>query len=169
MSDDELPFWKSKSLSQMTDSEWESLCDGCGRCCLVKLEDADDYRRTYFTDVGCKLLDGQTCRCTDYAKRSEKVRDCVTLSTRNINRIVWLPPTCGYVLVAKGKDLIAQRIKEIAAEHHIPMVENVPLAQALYKGVPLGREIPAHLYQAVAEVLAFVFRLRYGIGERAAA
>ena len=100
-----LPFWKTKSLEQMTDSEWESLCDGCGRCCLVKLEDADDSARTYFTDVGCTLLDGDTCRCTDYSNRTKKVSDCVRLTPRNIKRIVWLPPTCGYRLVADGRDL----------------------------------------------------------------
>ena len=105
MARDETPFWRLKSLSQMTDSEWESLCDGCGRCCLVKLEDADDSSRTYFTDVGCRLLDGETCRCTDYDNRAAKVKDCVSLSTRNINRIDWLPPTCGYKLIAAGKDL----------------------------------------------------------------
>src|SRR4051812_23665897 len=87
------PFWKTKSLEQMTDSEWESLCDGCGRCCLVKLEDADDKNRTYFTDVGCRLLDGDTCRCTDYPNRTKQVPDCVRLTPRNVRRIVWLPPT----------------------------------------------------------------------------
>ncbi len=89
----------------MTDREWESLCDGCGKCCLVKLEDADDSTKTYFTDVGCKLLDGETCRCTDYKHRTDKVKDCVRLTPRNIRRIVWLPPSCGYRLVADGKDL----------------------------------------------------------------
>jgi uncharacterized cysteine cluster protein YcgN (CxxCxxCC family) len=105
MAADDTPFWKRKSLSQMTDSEWESLCDGCGRCCLVKLEDADDPRRTFFTDVGCKLLDPQSCQCQDYRNRTRKVHDCVKLTPRNINRIVWLPPTCGYRLVADGHDL----------------------------------------------------------------
>jgi hypothetical protein len=99
------PFWKTKSLEQMTDSEWESLCDGCGRCCLVKLEDADDKNRTYFTDVGCRLLDGATCRCTDYPNRTKQVPDCVRLTPRNVRRIVWLPPTCGYRLVADGRNL----------------------------------------------------------------
>jgi uncharacterized protein len=99
------PFWKTKSLEEMTDSEWESLCDGCGRCCLVKLEDADDKNRTYFTDVGCRLLDGATCRCTDYPNRTNKVPDCVRLTPRNVRRIVWLPPTCGYRLVADGRNL----------------------------------------------------------------
>ena len=99
-----LPFWRRKAMKDMTPAEWESLCDGCGRCCLNKLQE-EGSDRTYYTDVGCKLLDGQTCRCTDYANRSAKVKDCVTLTSRNINRISWLPPTCGYKLVAAGKDL----------------------------------------------------------------
>src|SRR5229473_2860406 len=88
---DDTPFWRRKSLAEMTDSEWESLCDGCGRCCLVKLEDADDCSRTYFTDVGCRLLDGKTCRCRDYPNRTAKVKDCVRLTPRNIKRIVSWP------------------------------------------------------------------------------
>jgi uncharacterized cysteine cluster protein YcgN (CxxCxxCC family) len=105
MAADEQPFWKTKSLEQMTDSEWESLCDGCGRCCLVKLEDADDSKRTYFTDVGCRLLDGDSCRCSDYRNRTKKVPDCVRLTARNVRKIVWLPPTCAYRRVADGHDL----------------------------------------------------------------
>jgi len=102
---DELPFWKRKSLAQMTEREWESLCDGCGKCCLVKLEDADDARKTYFTDVGCTLLDGETCHCSDYSHRMAKVPDCVKLTPRNVGRIVWLPPSCAYRLLAEGRDL----------------------------------------------------------------
>ena len=105
MSADEKPFWKTKTLEQMTDPEWESLCDGCGRCCLVKLEDADDSKRTYFTDVGCRLLDGQTCRCRDYPNRSEKVDDCVRLRPENIGSLNWLPPSCAYRLLDEGRDL----------------------------------------------------------------
>jgi hypothetical protein len=105
MAIDDVPFWKRKSLEKMTDSEWESLCDGCGRCCLVKLEDADDSSRTYFTDVGCELLDTHSCRCSDYAHRTKKVSDCVRLTPRNVRKIVWLPPTCAYRLLADGDDL----------------------------------------------------------------
>jgi len=105
MSREEIPFWKRKSLEEMSNSEWESLCGGCGRCCLVKLEDADDSSKTYFTDVGCRLLDGHSCRCRDYPNRTSKVKDCVRLTPRNIKRIVWLPPTCAYRLLAQGRDL----------------------------------------------------------------
>ncbi|MBM3531343.1 MAG: YcgN family cysteine cluster protein [Alphaproteobacteria bacterium] len=101
---DQRPFWKRKRLSEMTQAEWESLCDGCGRCCLNKLmEEGSD--KTFYTDVACRLLDADACRCTDYKNRSAKVKDCVTLTWRNIGRITWLPPTCGYVLVARGLDL----------------------------------------------------------------
>ena len=101
---DAVPFWKRKALKDMTDREWESLCDGCGRCCLNKLQE-EGTDRTFYTDVGCKLLDGQTCRCTDYKNRKALVSDCVKLTPRNINRISWLPPTCGYRLVHFGQDL----------------------------------------------------------------
>jgi uncharacterized cysteine cluster protein YcgN (CxxCxxCC family) len=98
------PFWKTKRLGEMTKAEWESLCDGCGRCCLNKLEE-EETGRIYFTDVGCRLLDSETCRCRDYANRSDKVADCVRLTPRNVRTLNWLPPTCAYRLVAEGRDL----------------------------------------------------------------
>jgi len=102
--DGEVPFWRRKSLKEMTDSEWESLCDGCGKCCLNKLEE-EDTDRVFYTSVGCRLLDGQSCRCADYKHRLELVNDCVRLTPRNLKTINWLPPSCGYVLVAEGRDL----------------------------------------------------------------
>ena len=81
------------------------MCDGCGRCCLNKLEEEGNDADTYYTDVGCRLLDGQTCRCRDYANRLELVDDCVQLTPESLKTINWLPPSCGYVLIAKGKDL----------------------------------------------------------------
>ncbi|HVY57778.1 MAG TPA: YcgN family cysteine cluster protein [Xanthobacteraceae bacterium] len=101
---DEVPFWQRKSLVEMTPAEWESLCDGCGRCCLVKLEE-EDSGRIYFTDVGCRLLDGETCRCRDYQNRSEQVHDCVRLGPENVGKLAWLPTTCAYRLLAEGRDL----------------------------------------------------------------
>jgi uncharacterized protein len=101
---DDVPFWRRKSLADMTSAEWESLCDGCGRCCLNKLEE-EDTGRIYYTDVGCRLLDGTTCRCKDYDNRSEAVDDCVRLSADNVAELGWLPPSCAYRLVAEGRDL----------------------------------------------------------------
>ena len=99
-----LPFWKTKSLEEMTGDEWESLCDGCGRCCLHKLEDADTGV-VYYTDAACRLLDIPSCRCKDYAHRAELVSDCLTLTPEAVRSVDWLPSTCAYRLVAEGKDL----------------------------------------------------------------
>ncbi|MBN9060898.1 MAG: hypothetical protein BGP06_16065 [Rhizobiales bacterium 65-9] len=98
------PFWLDKTLEDMTEQEWESLCDGCARCCLIKLED-EDTGKILHTDIGCKLLDGETCRCKDYPRRSTRVPDCVTLTPEAVRALTWLPPTCAYRLVAEGKDL----------------------------------------------------------------
>src|SRR5690242_20844885 len=90
---DTAPIWRRKAMSEMTRAEWESLCDGCGRCCLNKLID-EDTNETVFTDVGCRLLDCESCRCRDYVHRQAKVKDCVRLTPRNVRRLKWLPPTC---------------------------------------------------------------------------
>ena len=100
----DVPFWQRKTLAQMTAAEWESLCDGCGRCCLNKLEE-EETGDIYFTSVACKLLDAKSCGCRDYPNRQKLVPDCVQLTSRNVPRIPWLPPTCGYRLVAEGQDL----------------------------------------------------------------
>jgi uncharacterized cysteine cluster protein YcgN (CxxCxxCC family) len=99
-----VPFWKRKTLEALNPAEWESLCDGCGRCCLVKLED-EDSGEIHFTDIGCKLFNMGTCRCADYAHRHRRVRDCIKLTPANVRTLSWLPPTCAYRLVAEGRDL----------------------------------------------------------------
>jgi hypothetical protein len=88
----------------MTEAEWESLCDGCGKCCLVGLED-EDTGEIYLTDVACKLLDGAACRCRDYPNRKQFVPDCVKLTSENVPTLSWLPRTCAYRLVNEGRDL----------------------------------------------------------------
>jgi len=101
---EDTPFWKSKTLSEMTQGEWESLCDGCGRCCLNKLEDEDTGKFLY-TRAACKLLDIGTCRCTDYVNRAKRVPDCVTLTPKNVSELGWLPESCAYRRLDEGRGL----------------------------------------------------------------
>ncbi|PWJ80569.1 hypothetical protein C7441_112110 [Pseudaminobacter salicylatoxidans] len=98
------PFWKTTELEAMTPEQWESLCDGCGKCCMSKLED-EDTGDIYWTSVGCRLFDAGTCRCADYHNRLARVPDCVGLTPQNVRTISWLPQTCAYRLVAEGRDL----------------------------------------------------------------
>lgn len=97
-------YWQEKSLDEMSPREWEGLCDGCARCCLVKLED-EDTEEIHYTDVGCTLLDGATCQCRDYKNRQKKVADCVRLTPETVRDLNWLPTTCAYRLLSEGKDL----------------------------------------------------------------
>jgi len=99
-----VPFWEDKELKDMTATEWEALCDGCGRCCLVKLED-EDTGEIFTSDVHCRLFDAATCRCSDYEHRSEKVSDCIKLTPENAGAISWMPTTCAYRRLAEGKGL----------------------------------------------------------------
>jgi uncharacterized protein len=98
------PFWKTTKLEDMSPQQWESLCDGCGKCCLSKLED-EDTGEIHWTSVVCRLFDSSNCSCKDYANRNAIVPDCVILTPQNVRTIPWLPKTCGYRLIAEGKDL----------------------------------------------------------------
>ena len=98
------PFWKRKTLDEMSRGEWEDLCDGCGRCCLNKLEDWDTGEIAW-TNVACRLLDGENCRCKDYPHRRRQVPDCIGLTPDEVRNLTWLPPTCGYRLIDEGRDL----------------------------------------------------------------
>src|SRR5690606_40847633 len=99
-----MAFWEEKNLYEMTAAEWEALCDGCGRCCLIKLED-EDSGALITSDVRCKLLDGDSCTCTDYPNRQQKVPDCIKLTPENVGEIPWMPVTCAYRRLAEGKGL----------------------------------------------------------------
>ncbi|WP_068317373.1 YcgN family cysteine cluster protein [Polycladidibacter hongkongensis] len=103
-SEGQIPFWRAKTLEELSPQEWESLCDGCGRCCLNKLEDWDTGE-IHWTNVACTLLDGSTCRCKNYERRFDFVSDCVQLDPKTVRELKWLPVTCAYRLVREGKDL----------------------------------------------------------------
>ncbi|WP_436397989.1 YcgN family cysteine cluster protein [Roseobacter sp. S98] len=98
-------FWERKALSAMNDQEWEALCDGCGKCCLNKLED-EDSGEVALTRVACRLLDDDTCRCAQYDIRHQFVPDCIVLKPGNLDtHAYWMPQTCAYRLLWLGKPL----------------------------------------------------------------
>lgn len=97
-------FWQRKSLEELSDEEWESLCDGCGKCCLHKLED-EDSAEVYYTCVACRYLDRDRGGCKDYANRLSNVPECLDLTPQNRSELQWLPKTCAYRLVGEGKPL----------------------------------------------------------------
>lgn len=98
----DVPFWQSKTLDEMSDAEWESLCDGCGQCCLHKLMD-EDTDEIYFTNVACRQLNIKTCQCRNYERRFEFEPVCIKLTRENLPTFEWLPMTCAYRLLAEGK------------------------------------------------------------------
>ncbi|ASJ72159.1 YcgN family cysteine cluster protein [Granulosicoccus antarcticus] len=104
MSKGDRPFWEDLSLDDMSDEQWESLCDRCGRCCLQKLED-EDTEEVWFTRISCRQLNTQTGRCKDYAGRFQKVPDCLAVRPITAEKIRWLPVSCAYRKLAVGDPL----------------------------------------------------------------
>lgn len=100
----DLRFWEKKSLAQLNQDEWESLCDGCGKCCLVKLED-EETRLIHYTSVSCRFMDAQKCRCTVYPKRQQLMPTCVVLRPDELDNLYWMPSSCAYRLLHEGKPL----------------------------------------------------------------
>lgn len=98
------PWWETKPLADMSATEWESLCDGCGLCCLVRFED-EDTGEVIPTRVSCKLFDDGACRCTDYENRKDHVPDCIQLTPWNIEALAWMPKSCGYRRIHEGRGL----------------------------------------------------------------
>ncbi|TAN55940.1 MAG: YcgN family cysteine cluster protein [Rhodospirillales bacterium] len=98
-------FWRDRPLSDLTKSEWESLCDGCGLCCLHKLDYTQDGGTIVYTEVACRLLDVVSCRCVNYKNRRHFVPDCISLTPAALKMIPWLPKTCAYRRLSEGKDL----------------------------------------------------------------
>ncbi|WP_210527042.1 YcgN family cysteine cluster protein [Rubellimicrobium arenae] len=105
MPDDHRPRFWELPLKELTRPEWEALCDGCGKCCLNKLED-EDTGEVALTNVACRLLDGSTCQCSKYATRHDFVPECIVLTPRTIRKnMYWLPQTCAYRLRFQGRPL----------------------------------------------------------------
>jgi uncharacterized protein len=98
------PFWRTKSLAEMTAGEWESLCDGCGLCCLIRFED-EDTGEVIPTRVSCRLFDDKICACKDYANRKAHVPDCIKLTPWNIEPLKWMPKSCAYRRLDEGRGL----------------------------------------------------------------
>ena len=102
--DEPAPFWESVALEDMSETQWESLCDGCGRCCLHKLED-EDTGELHFTSIACRLLDTGSCRCRDYPGRFERVPECLSVRPLDAAKLAWLPLSCAYRRLAEGRGL----------------------------------------------------------------
>jgi hypothetical protein len=98
------PFWQTKTLEQMTPAEWESLCDGCGLCCLIRFED-EETGEIIPTRVACRLFDDNLCRCRDYERRKAQVPDCIKLTPGNIEDLLWMPRSCAYRRLHEGRGL----------------------------------------------------------------
>ena len=97
------PFWETKTLAEMSEEEWESLCDGCARCCTLKLD--DEAGNVFFTNVVCRLLDKEACRCKHYPERHALVSDCVEMNAGNVGKLNFLPTSCAYRRIAEGRGL----------------------------------------------------------------
>ena len=117
------PFWQEKSLSEMSSDEWESLCDGCARCCLHKLED-EDTAEVFYTAVVCRYLDQEACHCTDYDNRHVNVPNCVQLTPDRVEEFHWLPTTCAYRRLLEGKGL-AHWHPLVAGDRSLMMSEGI--------------------------------------------
>jgi uncharacterized cysteine cluster protein YcgN (CxxCxxCC family) len=98
-------FWRDKPLEELSKREWELLCDGCGLCCLHKLDYTQDGGGIVYTEVACRLLDIESCRCMQYKARRQYVPDCISLTPKLIKSIIWLPKSCAYRRLSEGRDL----------------------------------------------------------------
>lgn len=138
---DSTPFWERLTLDELDDEQWESLCDGCGRCCLQKLEDVDTGE-VHFTDIACRMLDCEKSRCRDYVRRFEHVPDCTQVRPLTPQKTQWLPESCAYRLLAEGRPLHAWH----------PLISGS--ADSVHDaGISVGRyaipedQVPLNLYQ----------------------
>ena len=141
----EKPFWEVTPLTEMTNAQWESLCDGCGKCCVLKLEDIDTGA-IYYTDVSCKLLCTKSAQCTNYQERKTYVPDCVILRPDNLEEVHWMPESCAYRRLHEGRDLphwhplrVGHKDDMIAANHCVA-------GHVTPEGAVAEKDMPDHLF-----------------------
>lgn len=142
-------FWEATPLNEMTLDQFESICDGCGRCCLHKLQDQDSGEIAY-TDVACRLLDVTTCRCTDYAHRTERVSNCVSMRPDNLDALSFLPDTCAYRRLDEGRGL-ADWHPLVCADPELMQIEGISMiGQAISEVYIHPGDIPTRVRPDIA-------------------
>jgi len=150
-----LPFWKTKTLTEMTREEWESLCDHCGKCCLIKLadedEDEDEAQTVYYTNIVCDLFDMQTGRCTDYQNRETLVPTCLRLTQDNLDKIEWLPLSCAYRRIMEGRGLADWHHLVSGDKKTIHQTGNSILEKVVFERDINEEELEEHLEEYIVE------------------
>lgn len=145
------PFWVTKSLLEMSRNEWESLCDHCGKCCLIKLQDSDDTQdeaqSVYYTNIVCNLFDMKTGHCTDYWNRETLVPSCLRLTQDNLEQIEWLPPSCAYRRIMEGRGLADWHHLVSGDQNSIHATDNSVLEKVVFEKDTNEEELEEHIVE----------------------
>ena len=141
------PFWETKNLTEMTRKEWESLCDHCGKCCLIKLADEDEAQSVYYTNIVCDLFDMQTGHCTDYWNRETLVPTCLRLTQKNLDQIEWLPLSCAYRRIMEGRGLAEWHHLVSGDQNTIHATGNSVLEKVVFEKDTNEEELEEHIVE----------------------
>lgn len=141
----EKPFWEVTPLTEMTKTQWESLCDGCGKCCVLKLEDIDTGA-IYYTDVSCKLLCTKSAQCTNYQDRKTHVPDCVILRPDNLEEVHWMPESCAYRRLHEGRDLPQWHPLRVGHKDDMIAANHCVAGHVVPEGTVAEEDMPDHLF-----------------------
>ena len=141
----EKPFWEVTPLKEMTEEQWESLCDGCGKCCVLKLEDIDTGA-VYYTDVASKLLCTKSAQCTNYQERKTHVPDCVILRPDNLEEVHWMPESCAYRRLHEGRDLPQWHHLRVGHKDDMIAANHCVAGHVIPEGNVADDEMPDHLF-----------------------
>ena len=141
----EKPFWEVTPLTEMTNAQWESLCDGCGKCCVLKLEDIDTGA-IYYTDVSCKLLCTKSAQCTNYQERKTHVPDCVILQPDNLDDVHWMPESCAYRRLHEGRGLPQWHPLRVGHKDDMIAANHCVAGHVIAEGAVAEDDMPDHLF-----------------------